>query len=101
MFVTGVIMKLFVGKLLSVDSTGEYPSLTFASTKYDAGLAKNVECSENIGISKECLVFANEYKQRVGDIIAVAFNSVKTKKGSIYNIATTKPLDLAELGLGG
>lgn len=72
-------MKLFSGKLLSVE-TGEYNSLVFATKKFDIGLGKFVDCSESVGISKECLHHVNSYKQHIGEVILVGINVFKTQK---------------------
>lgn len=89
-------MLLFAGELVDVQ-TGEYNTLVFASTKYDAGLKKQVECSVSIGITDETLQFLSNYKANIGEKIAVGVNPIITKKGKIYYMLLTDILDFNNL----
>lgn len=89
-------MLLFMGELLDVQE-GDYNTLVFKSTRYDRGLQKDVECSEQVGISDECKDFMSNYKKNIGDVVAVPISALKTKKGNIFLLAQGDVLDIASL----
>uniref|UniRef100_A0AAU8BAC6 Uncharacterized protein n=1 Tax=Dulem virus 65 TaxID=3145776 RepID=A0AAU8BAC6_9VIRU len=89
-------MRLFVGKLLSVE-TGKYNNLVFMSSKFDFGLKKMVECSESIGISDECQQFIPNYKSHIGETIAVTINTFRKKTGGLCTFVQSDILDIEEL----
>lgn len=89
-------MLLFAGELVDVQ-TGEYNTLVFASTKWDAGLKKQVECSVSVGITDETMPFLANYKSKIGEKIFVGVNPIITKKGKIYYMLLTDVLDFDAL----
>lgn len=89
-------MLLFMGELLDVQE-GDYKTLIFKSTRYDRGLSKEVECSEQVGISEECQDFIPNYKKNIGEVVAIPINALKTKKGGIFLLATGDVLDIVSL----
>lgn len=86
-------MDLFKAQLIDV-KTGDYNNLVFASTKYDVGLQKQVECSVQVMISKEHEFLAPQYKTFIGQEITIPVTLLVTKKNTVMRITGDDGLPL-------
>lgn len=71
------------GKLINVQ-TGDFNSLVFQGTKWDAGLQKEVEASQSVMIAKDHMYLVEEYTKSKGLTISIPVRVGVTKKGGLW-----------------
>lgn len=76
-------MLSLTSKLLDV-RTGEYNSLVFSGTRWDAGLQKEVESSMSVALNKDHLYLVEEYRKAIGQVISLPVRAALTKTKTIW-----------------
>lgn len=73
-------MFLYTSELLEVTNRAEYFNLLLRGTRYDIGLRQEVECSQQISISKDHMHLVPTYKDLVGKQITIPVSIQYMKK---------------------